>query len=78
MESVQSYDERGWNYMAELGKFVEGGMIGNDFIDAVSGIVNRGCHDPVSKRVGFEMHGLCMPALSLTFVCRAAMRHRTS
>jgi len=46
MESVQSYDEGGWKYMEELANFVEGGMQGTSFIDAVSGIVNRGCHDP--------------------------------
>ena len=48
MESVQSYNEGGWRYMDELAKFVEGGMQGTAFIDAVSGIVNRGCHNPVS------------------------------
>ena len=32
--------------MDELAKFVEGGMQGTVFIDAVSGIVNRGCHNP--------------------------------
>ena len=36
MESVQSYNEGGWDYMTELIKFVEGGMTGNNFIDAVS------------------------------------------
>lgn len=46
IESLQSYDERGWNYMDELHKFVDGGMTGDTFINAVSGIVNRGCHDP--------------------------------
>jgi hypothetical protein len=46
VESLQSYDVGGWNYIAELEKFVDGGMKGNDFIDAVSGIVNRGCHNP--------------------------------
>jgi hypothetical protein len=34
--------------MDELAEFVEGGMQGTSFIDAVSGIVNRGCHNPVS------------------------------
>jgi len=46
MESVQSYDEGGWRYIDELAKFVEGGMEGTSFIDSVSGIVNRGCHNP--------------------------------
>lgn len=46
IESLQSYDERGWNYMNELHNFVDGGMADHLFIDAISGIVNRGCHDP--------------------------------
>jgi len=46
VESLQSYDEGGWNYINELHKFVDGGMAGSSFIDAVSGIVNRGCHNP--------------------------------
>ena len=45
LESVQKYDERGWNYMEQLHKFVDEGMTGRAFIDAVSGIVNRGCHE---------------------------------
>jgi hypothetical protein len=48
MESVQSYNEGGWDYMTELHNFVQEGMTGTAFIDAVSGIVNRGCHNPVS------------------------------
>ena len=35
--------------MEELRKFVEGGLKDRGFIDAVSGIVNRGCHNPVSE-----------------------------
>ena len=47
MNSVQTYSERGWTYLDELQKFVESGGNDNDaFINAVSGIVNRGCHDP--------------------------------
>ena len=46
IESLQSYNERGWNYMDELHNFVDGGMADHSFINAVSGIVNRGCHDP--------------------------------
>ena len=34
--------------MTELHNFVQEGMTGTAFIDAVSGIVNRGCHNPVS------------------------------
>eukprot|EP00569_Conticribra_weissflogii_P000939 CAMPEP_0171353700 /NCGR_PEP_ID=MMETSP0878-20121228/44328_1 /TAXON_ID=67004 /ORGANISM="Thalassiosira weissflogii, Strain CCMP1336" /LENGTH=590 /DNA_ID=CAMNT_0011859655 /DNA_START=272 /DNA_END=2042 /DNA_ORIENTATION=- len=46
MESVQTYNVDGWDYLTELRSFVEGGMTGTSFIDAVSGIVNRGCHNP--------------------------------
>jgi len=46
VESLQSYNVGGWDYITELQKFVDGGMSGNSFIDSVSGIVNRGCHDP--------------------------------
>ena len=50
MESVQGYNEGGWDYLTELRKFVDGGMTGTAFIDGVSGIVNRGCHNPVSVK----------------------------
>ncbi len=46
VEFVQSYDVGGWNYINELKKFVDNGMSGTSFIDGVSGIVNRGCHNP--------------------------------
>jgi len=46
VESVQTYDEGGWNYLTKLHDFVDGGMTDNSFIDSVSGIVNRGCHNP--------------------------------
>ena len=46
MESVQSYEARGWNYMEKLHAFVDGGFSDAAFINSVSGIVNRGCHDP--------------------------------
>lgn len=42
IESLQSYSVGGWDYKDELHKFVDNGMAGNSFIDAVSGIVNRG------------------------------------
>lgn len=45
MSTVQTYDEDGWAYLDQLRAFVAGGLSGNAFIDAVSGIVNRGCHD---------------------------------
>ena len=48
VQDVQDYDEGGWNYINELRNFVDGGMVDDAFINAVSGIVNRGCHNPVS------------------------------
>ena len=46
VESLQSYNSNGWDYITELQKWVDNGMHGSTFIDAVSGIVNRGCHNP--------------------------------
>eukprot|EP00984_Skeletonema_dohrnii_P002873 scaffold976_cov102-Skeletonema_dohrnii-CCMP3373.AAC.12 len=46
VNSLQSYKSGGWDYTTELHKFVENGMVGDAFINAVSGIVNRGCHNP--------------------------------
>jgi len=46
ISEVQRYDNGGWNYINELHKFVDGGLEGDAFINAVSGIVNRGCHNP--------------------------------
>ena len=48
INEVQEYDSGGWNYIKELRSFVDGGMVDDGFINAVSGIVNRGCHNPVS------------------------------
>ena len=42
ISDVQPYDNGGWNYINELHKFVDGGMVDEGFINAVSGIVNRG------------------------------------
>ncbi len=44
--SVQAYDVDGWAYPDQLQAYVQGGLQGHAFIDAVSGIVNRGCHNP--------------------------------
>ena len=46
VDQVQPYDNEGWNYIDELHNFVDNGMKGDGFINAVSGIVNRGCHNP--------------------------------
>ena len=43
LQSVQNFDSSGFNYIAELKAFVDGGFSGTSFIDKVSGIVNRGC-----------------------------------
>lgn len=59
MTSVQGYENpggpyEGWNYFTELKNYVDNGLSGTEFIDAVSGIVNRGCpdaHCPVSGEV---------------------------
>ena len=50
--------------MAELRKFVNGGMEGEEFINSVSGIVNRGCHNPVSVRLSFFLE-ICLIHLDL-------------
>jgi len=55
VESLQSYNVGGWNYIDELHKFVDNGISdGNKFIDAVSGIVNRGCHNPPCASGGVD------------------------
>lgn len=43
---MQQYDVGGWSYMDELRKFVDGNFQDRRFLDSVSGIVNRGCHNP--------------------------------
>jgi len=43
IRSLQTYNE-GWSYMSQIKAFVRGGMKDDSFINAVSGIVNRGCH----------------------------------
>jgi hypothetical protein len=55
MNDVQGYRDQGqyadWNYHAELKKYVDGGMVGTEFIDDISGIVNRGCPDFICPSV---------------------------
>jgi hypothetical protein len=59
MNEVQGYNVTSgpyasWNYFEQLKAYVDGGLVGNEFIDDVSGIVNRGCPDascPVSGAV---------------------------
>ena len=47
-ERVQSYDDAasGWNYLSELKKFVDGGLVDTEFIAATGGILTMGCHEP--------------------------------
>jgi hypothetical protein len=60
MNSVQAYNKdtgkyKDWNYYTELKKYVDGGLVGRSFVDATSGITNRGCPDstcPGSGPVG--------------------------
>ena len=47
VDQVQPYDSEGWVYLDELHKFVDNGMEGDAFINAVSGIVNRVSHSLV-------------------------------
>jgi hypothetical protein len=54
VESVQSYNVGGWNYITELKKFVDNGMSGTSFIDSVSGIVNRKCANVVLRLLSFD------------------------
>lgn len=73
MESVQSYNVRGWNYLKRLHAFVDGGYSDPSFIDSVSGIVNRGCHDPVSSiclyLVAFIFYDVILTSSFRTFWC---------
>jgi len=59
MNSVQTYSKNDWKYFDQLANWVDDGGIDSldtSFIDGVSGIVNRGCHDPPNCGTG-EMHG---------------------
>ncbi|KAH0471348.1 MAG: uncharacterized protein KVP18_005044 [Porospora cf. gigantea A] len=61
MSDVQSYTSPTWSYYDELKKFVDSGFAGGNisddgFIHGVSGIVNRGCHNPPACGTG-ELHG---------------------
>ena len=49
LNDVQSYvDKDGWVYMEKLKKWTDDGMkiADTSYIDACSGIVNRGCYNP--------------------------------
>lgn len=44
IERIQSYS--GWDYFDNLQRFADGGMTDDAFIDTVSSIFTRGCHEP--------------------------------
>lgn len=51
-DRIQTYSKDGWNYMDQLKKFADGDYEDFSFIDAVSGVVNIGCHDPPCQGFG--------------------------
>ena len=52
VDRVQTYDVNGWNYIEKLHEFVDGGYTDFSFVDAVSGILNIGCHNPPCQGFG--------------------------
>mmetsp|Transcript_28712 Transcript_28712/g.60380 ORF Transcript_28712/g.60380 Transcript_28712/m.60380 type:complete len:514 (-) Transcript_28712:81-1622(-) len=69
LDQVQEYSVGGWSYKDNLKKFVEGGMSDTSFIESLSGIVNRGCHNPPCATGavdgGYERRGNFDKALNL-------------
>ena len=51
-DRIQNYDVDGWNYIDQLKEFVDNGYQDFSFVDAVSGILNIGCHDPPCQGFG--------------------------
>ncbi|KAL7532158.1 hypothetical protein ACHAXR_009762, partial [Thalassiosira sp. AJA248-18] len=57
-ERIQSYDDKkGWNYMRKLKEFVDHGLIDFEFLEATSGILTKGCHDPPCVGSGSKING---------------------
>ena len=62
INKIQAYSADGWTYLEKLHEYVDGGMQDITFVDDVSRIITRGCHDtscgaPVSsleRRESFE------------------------
>jgi hypothetical protein len=72
LNSVQSYkDKDGWVYMDKLKNWTDAGMDLKDtsFIDACSGIVNRGCYNPPCG--GNKMDGGAQRAANFAKVMKA-------
>jgi len=51
-DRIQTYDVDGWNYLEKLKEFTDGGYTDFSFVDAVSGVLNIGCHNPPCKGFG--------------------------
>jgi len=68
ISDVQQYDSGGWNYLHELHKFVDNGMEGDAFINAVSGIVNRVRSLEVYCTLGYILRVLSMFYASITYI----------
>lgn len=56
---VQSYNERGFNYMEELLAFADSGFESEQFIEAVGNIVKLGCHNPPCQNAGCLRSSTC-------------------
>ena len=56
---TQSYNDpkTGWNYMRKLKEFVDGGLVDFDFLNAVSGIVTKECHDAPCDGAAMGING---------------------
>ena len=48
INTVQTYDQDGWSYLEKLKCFTDGSGIDAEFLEQVSRIVTRGCHDQSS------------------------------
>jgi len=72
LNAVQPYSSGGWDYIAELKKWVDNGMQKGDrsFINGASGIVNRGCHNPPNCGTG-ELHAATERAANFDKVLEA-------
>lgn len=60
-DRIQTYDyetqTEGWNYYRRLKEFVDGGYIDFEFVNEVSAIVNRGCHNPPCRNSAPDTNG---------------------
>jgi hypothetical protein len=54
-DRIQTYNVDGWNYIDKLQEFTDGGYKDFTFIDAVSGVLNIGCHNPPCRGFNNEI-----------------------